>query len=185
MALTGLALVLGLAISDGLLVHSVRKQQAALDTFAARQSLSLPKTGAVLPTLAGRSLKTGTDFSIVPVSTKRMTVLVFREACNYCEQNWKNWETLFDEPSDGMPVVFVSGDSALSDSYRQKHPMLDRHLTLIGIKPELLSSLKLDATPQTVIVVEGKVKKDWAGVLNDDDVKEVKQAVANEIAPQN
>jgi hypothetical protein len=38
---TGLVLMLPLAISDGWLVHSVRKQKAALDTFAVRQALFL------------------------------------------------------------------------------------------------------------------------------------------------
>ena len=41
-----------------------------------------PTTGAVLPTRAGRSLRTGTDFSVVPACTKRMTVLVFHRSPN-------------------------------------------------------------------------------------------------------
>jgi hypothetical protein len=181
-ALTGLVLILALAISDGMLVHAFREQRAVLDSFANRQAQTLPAVGEGLPTLSGRKLTTGEDFSVVPASTELMTLLVFRESCQYCEQNWKNWETLYNTPSNKMPIVFISGDSAVSASYRQKHPLLDGHIALVGIKPEILASLKLGATPQTVLVVDGKVKRGWPGVLTDDDIKEVKQAASDELA---
>jgi hypothetical protein len=184
-AIGGLVLVLALSASDVWLTHSVRRQKSALDSFASREAQtpapSTPlATGEILPTLAGRSLTTGENFSVIPVSTKVMVVLVFRESCHFCEANWKNWETLFGNGSNTVPVVFLSGDTAVSSSYRQKHPLLDKHISVIGMNPDVMSSLNLDATPETLLVVKGKVKQDWVGVLSDKRVKEIQQALADE-----
>jgi hypothetical protein len=183
-AIGGLVLILALSVSDGLLTHSVRRQKLALDSFASNQTqVTIPAaTGETLPTLAGRRLTTGENFSVIPVSTKAMVVLVFRESCHFCEANWKNWETLFGNGSNTVPVVFLSGDTAVSSSYRQKHPLLDKHISVIGMNPDLMSSLNLDATPETLLVVKGKVKQDWVGVLSDKRVKEIQQALADEEA---
>jgi len=48
------------------------------------------------------------------------------------------------------------------------------------MKPDVMSSMNLDATPQILLVVEGKVKQDWVGVLNDARVKEVRQVLTDE-----
>ena len=109
-----------------------------------------------------------------------MVVLVFREACVYCEANWKKWDTLVGGPSNSVPAVFISSDKTVSDAYRQKHPLLDKRISVIAMNPDVMSSMKLDATPQTLLVVRGVVKQAWLGVLSDSRLQEVIHALADE-----
>jgi hypothetical protein len=76
-----------------------------------------------------------------------------------------------------MPVVIVTADKTISQTYITKHPLVRSRFLIAGIDASTLESLKLDVTPQTIYVVDGKISHDWAGVLTADDMSEIKKTM--------
>jgi hypothetical protein len=177
---TGLALFAALALCDvSLLVHSLH-QSTELAGFARQQAATLPSKGQPLPLLKGTALQNGKDFAVLPAGSPPFALLIFREGCGYCEANWKNWDKLFGQDGLGLPVIMATADKTLSQPYKDKHGLLNSHSVILGVDPVVLASLKLGATPQTVYIVGGKVQEDWAGVLANDDMKEIKKAMSGD-----
>jgi hypothetical protein len=175
-ALAGLGLIIGLVACDAfLMVHSFH-QSAVINGFADKQAAMLPPQGASLPTINGVGLS-GKEFGVLPAQTPRFALLVFRQTCGYCEINWKNWDSLFAQSNLDMPVVIVTADKTISQTYITKHPLVRSRFLIAGIDASTLESLKLDVTPQTIYVVDGKISHDWAGVLTADDMSEIKKTM--------
>lgn len=178
-ALAGLGLILSLVACDAfLMVHSFH-QSAVINGFADKQAAMLPPQGAPLPLIKGVGLS-GKEFGVLPAQTPRFALLVFRQTCGYCEINWKNWDSLFAQSNLDLPVIIVTADKTISQPYIAKHPLVRSRFLIAGIDTSTIQSLKLDVTPQTIYVVDGKVSHDWAGVLTADDISEIKKTMRNE-----
>jgi hypothetical protein len=178
--LAALVLGCGLAICDvSLLIRSLH-QGKIIDGIARQQAATLPTKGQALPMLSGVALKSGQGFAVLPKASPPFALLIFREGCHYCEANWKNWDKLFGQDGVGIPVILATADKTLSQSYRDKHELLNNQPVMLGIDPATLASLKLGATPQTVYVVDGKVHEDWVGVLANEDMKEIKKTMSSD-----
>lgn len=178
----GLGLILGLVICDVfLLVHSFH-QNAVITGFADSQAASraatLPAQGQSLPTIMGVSLKTGRNSALTSAGSPRIALLIFRESCHFCTANWKNWDKLFGKGGLDLPVVMVTADKTISQSYRDKHPMLNSGTVIVGVDAATLLSLRLGATPQTIYLVDGKINHDWAGVLSSEEMKEIMKSMS-------
>jgi hypothetical protein len=178
-AIAGIALIFGLTAGDIWMVVRSARQSAIIETFANQQSVGLPKQGQLLPTLSGYNLMIGQEGAVIPAKSPPFALLIFRESCHFCEENWKNWEKLFGENgSTDIPVVLISSDKNISDVYRQKHPMLNKNTVLLGANAEILASIKLGLTPQTIYVTDGKIAHDWPGVLASEDMNEITETVS-------
>jgi hypothetical protein len=172
-ALAVIGLLLSLATCDiYLLIHS-RKQQAVLATIADQQALALPPKGALVPPLKGKSLKDGSPAKLLPVPASPIALLVFSESCAFCRANWKHWDQLFGEGGIPVNVVMVTPDKTLTQPYLSSHPLLQQKQVILGVDARLLDSVKMGMTPQTILIADGQIKKDWAGVLSDDDMKDI------------
>jgi hypothetical protein len=177
---SSLVLFCSLAICDAVLLVYSLQQGKVIDGIARREAATLPSKGQALPVLSGVALNTGRPLAMLPKASPPFALLIFREGCGYCELNWKNWDKLYGQDGIGLPVIFATADKKISQAYRDKHGLLNRRLVILGVDPATLTSLKLGATPQTVYVVGGKVRQDWAGVLESDDIKEVKKVMSGD-----
>jgi hypothetical protein len=173
---TGLALLVCLAACDGwLLAHSL-KQSTVIAAFVKHQATTLPSLGDAVPNLKGVTMS-GAPIDLKASESRPLVLLIFREACHFCEANWKNWDQLFGQANSGVSVVLATGDKVLSQSYRSKHPMLNSRQVILGVNDTVLSSIKMGATPQTIYVVDAKVRHDWAGVLDATGMKEIRTTI--------
>lgn len=176
----GIGLILGLAVCDGFLLFHSLQQRAIITGFADKQAAMMPSNGEQVPIIKGIGLKDGEEFKIWPDHSPPFALLVFREGCEYCEANWKNWDRLFGQGDFDRPVVMVTADKTISQPYIDRHPMLRSRFVITGVDPAFLASLRFDLTPETIYIVEGKVNHDWAGVLTSDDMSEIKKAVRSD-----
>jgi len=175
-AIASLVLICGLVACDALLmVHSFH-QSAVINSFSAKQTAMLPSQGAVLPPITGVGLN-GKEFGVLPAHTPRFALLIFRQTCHFCEANWKNWDSLFTQDRLDLPVVMVTADKTIEQPYLVKHPMLEHRFVVAGVDVSTLASLKLNLTPQTIYVVDGKISHDWPGVLSPDDINEISKTM--------
>jgi hypothetical protein len=178
--LSVLGLLLGLGICDVWLLIHVQKQNAMIVSFSAPQLPPLPSLGEKVSSIVGFALKDGQPLQLTPENTTpRFALLVFREGCPFCEANWRNWDSTFGPEGSNVDVVLVTTDKALSQSYKDAHPLLQKKQVVLGVSPYTLKSLKLAATPETVYVVDGKVKRDWVGVLSERNIKEIITATSH------
>jgi hypothetical protein len=177
----GLLLIVGLTSSDVWLTSRILLQKNQIQRLVNGEGNSTPFIDAALPELSGHRLGSDVGYSIIPAGSASLTLLVFRESCPYCEANWKNWDALFADNRLHTSVLLLSADQTLSDSYISKHPLLKRQLVLLGADPKLLSSLKLTATPQTIYLVNGKVRKDWLGILPAEKLGEIRNIVGQDV----
>jgi hypothetical protein len=181
LVIIGLLLIVGLTSSDVWLTSRVFLQRSQIERIVNGEGVSTPFTNTALPTLSGHRLGSDQGYSVYPAGTASLTLLVFRESCPYCEANWKNWDALFADNKLPTSVVLISADQNLSDSYISKHPLLKHQLVILGADPKVLSSLKLTATPQTVYLANGNVKKDWLGVLSSEKLNEIRNIVGQDV----
>ena len=131
--------------------------------------------GVTLPELAGMDIN-GKPMAISPAGSATFVILAFNTDCHVCDENWPAWDRLVADPSMRHAFSFVSFRSDVSKSYLEQHHMNSR-ATVIGLDPGIARSYNLTATPQTILVKDGKVVNIWPGILTDRDVSEIRTAV--------
>src|SRR6185437_1459942 len=85
----GLLLLFGLAVCDVSLLVRAFHQRTMMETAVSGQ---LPAEGQVLPTLRGFAEKSGNPIEINAGEAPHFALLVFREGCHYCNDNWDSWD---------------------------------------------------------------------------------------------
>ena len=133
--------------------------------------------GVAVPTLIGTSLANNEGWRVTPSGSKGLVLLVFRESCHFCEINWTSWNALFGLGSKVRPVL-VTLDPSVSQQYQVTHPLVTSALTLTAVGKDTVGALDLNLTLQTIIIRNGVVEHDWVGVLNSDQIAQVKTTLA-------
>jgi len=134
-----------------------------------------PPRGTVLPALsgtdiAGRPLKVS-----VKGSAHKVLILLFDLGCHACDENWRYWDTLIKDDDIRRSVLPISV-SSVNQGYLDRHHIANRTV-LIDLSSDLQNTLKMHATPQTILAVDGTVQDSWFGVLSSDDVKTISETV--------
>jgi hypothetical protein len=160
-----------LAASNAALAYNCYRQGAMLDEISTRQKMGAVRDGQTISTLVGTRMSTGQKW-VVNADASHIAVLVFREGCHYCDQNWKNWDQLFASSHEHLPPIFITQDKQISEVYKKLHPLLQKSTVLLDVDPASISPLNPGLTPQTLYVSEGRVKHDWLGVLDKADVEQ-------------
>jgi hypothetical protein len=135
--------------------------------------------GANVPVLTGNKLSSKEPWRVMPAGTAAMFLLVYRDGCHYCEQNWPAWEKLFGGSSTHASAVVLTSDKAVRPDYEATHPLLDRRLTLYSLDTTHVGALNLNLTPQTILVRNGRVERDWVGVLSSNDIAQITKSIAS------
>jgi len=171
-----LALVVGFAVSDALLLVRLHRLNAEIaSTVQVRKAATTPAIGQPVPQIQGTSLKDKQPSAVDPTSSPRLLLLVFRSGCHYCQANWENWDKLFGGSQQKLPVYMLTAEDALPTDFVDKHPLLKGVNVLTGVDQEIFQDLNSKTTPQTILVVDGKVAKVWEGVLSKQDVRNINQ----------
>ena len=137
-----------------------------------------PVPGQLVPLVQGISLKSKQPSAVKLASSPQLVLLVFSRTCPFCEDNWKNWTKLFGTSKSAMPVYLISSDEMLPDAYINQHPLVKKLDALTHVDPEVLQAFNVASTPQTIYVVNGKVQRDWVGVLSEEDVSELEKLLS-------
>ena len=145
-----------------------------------RRVLSLahaPKPGTMLPTELPVILPSGGPGMLnIHRSAPRIVLLLFNPSCSACEDNWPYWNKLRSDESSGAAFLPVSTSPNVTEQYRANH-----HIGSVValVSQPLQKSLNMSATPQTILTENGIVRQTWFGVLSNDDVRAILNALKN------
>jgi hypothetical protein len=167
------ALICGIAliVTDVHLLVVNKHQTEALEQAESGRFLH---AGDTLPLLVGID-PAGQPLVVNPLESRTFLLLAFSPACHFCDQNWANWGELLKDWPTGKGVLFLSTSSKLSESYLVSHA-LGRRRILCGLNQDTARTYGLIATPQTALVVEGKIARVWRGVLKRADLEFIRSA---------
>lgn len=145
----------------------------------ARRALSAadtPKPGTMMPADLPVILPTGGSKILnIRYSTPRIVLLLFSPNCSACEDNWSYWDKLRNDENSGGAFLPVSTSPDLTKRYREKH-----HIeSFVLLNQSLQKSLNMTATPETILTENGIVRQTWFGVLSNDDVRAILDALKN------
>lgn len=133
--------------------------------------------GTQVPDLNGMDVR-GNRFSInYGNDPRKVLVFVFSPACGFCSDNWPKWSRLFPELDHNLvrPVGIDVSSSATADYISQQFGSVP---VATQIDPKDVVDYHLHLTPQTILIdPKGKVEKVWSGVLDDSDVKEIRNRI--------
>jgi hypothetical protein len=137
-----------------------------------------PRPGTIFPAEIPAIAPTGGSAKInIPSSIPKVVILLFEPNCTACEDNWRYWDKLRNEENAGGGFLPVSTSQNISKAYLEKHHIAR---SFIGVVNEALQkSLNIHATPQTILVENGIVRRVWFGVLSNDDVRDILNALKN------
>lgn len=133
------------------------------------RSISLP-LGATLPPIVGTS-RSG-DLLILDSSreTDPVLILVFSTSCPFCDENWPHWQTLIrSQQNNGGKTVLVSMLDEVRDDYLEYYNVTDIPL-IVSPTPETHMAYRFRFTPQTMILMDGRLVGGWMGVLEPENV---------------
>jgi hypothetical protein len=185
---THLVLLVGvLALSFAIAASSLRlrRQNVALKSrldaeISQEKALNAPLPGWAMPPLKGRK-SDGAEAEIrLQNSAPKLTLLLFDpQNCKVCDQDWAFWNQLISDPDNGFAYLAVTAAPPVPRSYWADHHT-PRHSVIFSADPEVLKQMRMQATPQTIFMERGTVKKVWFGLLSDEDVKEIDQLMQTE-----
>lgn len=176
----GILLVL---IALGVINMKLQRRNIELDrqiefTRAVLANAETPKPGTILPAEIPAILPTGGSGLLnIQYSTPKVVILLFNPNCVACEDNWPYWDKLRHDENSGGAFLPVSTSQNISKSFLQEHHIAG---AVIGVVNQTLQkSLNMNATPQTILVDRGVVRRTWFGVLSNDDVRSILNALKN------
>jgi thiol-disulfide isomerase/thioredoxin len=110
--------------------------------------------------------------------SRKVLVLVYSPVCGFCEQNWPKWDQLISGLDRGaVRLVAVDVTATTKQPFIVQHKMADLPV-FVQIDPRDTLDYRFHLTPQTILLDrDGKVEKEWTGVLNDSSVSELKQLI--------
>lgn len=170
-----LFLIAVLALAGALIWTSNRYRQV-VQTENDRRLEGFAKEGNTLPILSGHSID-GTPFAVLPTGTEKFLLMVFRQDCGYCNQNWPSWDRILADGDIRQSTVLYTTDDKIAAEYNQEHPNIVATKTLLGAAPKVTADLRLSATPQTLLVERGRITGIWPGVLSSDEVEQIVRAM--------
>lgn len=146
----------------------------------ARTELSVadsPKPGTMMPAELPVMPPTGGPSRMLNIrySTPKLVLLLFSPDCSVCEENWRYWDELRNDENSSGAFLPVSTSPNITNGYREKHHIA----SVILLNRSLQESLNMSATPETILIVNGVVRRTWFGLLSDDDVRAVLTALKN------
>jgi hypothetical protein len=110
--------------------------------------------------------------------SRKVLVLVYSPVCGFCEQNWPKWEQLITGLDRGaVRLVAVDVTATTKEPFIAQHKMSDLPV-FVQVDPRDTLDYRFHLTPQTILLDrDGKVEREWTGVLNDSSVSELKQLI--------
>lgn len=160
----------------GCLVWTTYKYRQLLQADSDKQMVGFAKSGQSLPQLSGHSYD-GSPITILPQSSKKFLLMVFRQGCTYCTENWPYWDRILADQGRRTNVILYSTDDKISDAYKAEHAKLSSSMIILGANPKVTATLGFDATPQTILVDHGRVVRNWPGVLTNEEASEILRTV--------
>jgi len=156
-----------------LVVVNVRLRSGNLDLSTRMEGyvrlLSL-EAGMELEPLHGLDRSGREMFVDTAADTGPVLVLSFAPTCQYCAENWPNWDALLSsQHARNGETVLVDVSGEVGDDYLREHdvgtlPVLSK------LSIRTVATYRLGVTPQTVILNDGMVQGSWTGVMTATDV---------------
>jgi hypothetical protein len=137
-----------------------------------------PKPGTTMPDELPVILPTGASGMLsLRYSAPRMVLLLFDPNCSACEDNWPYWDKLRNDENSGGAFLPVSTSQNISKAFLERHHIAG---AVVGVvNQSLQKSLNMAATPETILTENGIVRQTWFGVLSNDDVRAILNALKN------
>lgn len=168
-------LTIGMIIMNCVLLKQNLNLKAQLDE---RQRSMVLKPGTMLNELEGNDVD-GNQYVLSYGSNRPKTVLlVFSPLCGYCTQNLKNWRALYEGlDRKAFRVVAVSTISDGVKEYMSSHEF-NIAPVISDVAPKKKVEYEMTVTPQTILIdSDGRVESVWAGVLDQQDKRQIEAAV--------
>jgi hypothetical protein len=143
----------------------------------------LPPVGVPMPPLEGLGIS-GSRVSVPYRDLNEQTlVLVFSPICPICAQNWPKWLALSDAVNLAharTAYVNIVG-RAPEDYLQQRGAPADFFIVQIDPKSEIAYNLRY--SPETIMIDRsGKIVRVWVGLLNDQDMADIKNLLGRATA---
>jgi hypothetical protein len=174
--------VIVLALTCSVLLLANRKLQEQ-NTVLAKQFRALsaseePPVGSTIPALHGTSISGKTSVLNLTQRNHGTLLLILSPTCPHCLANFHNWKELMPLIA-AENVVLVDLTSTADAAYMAAIAMpADSQMIRIGTQERSLYNLS--ATPTTIwLDAHGVVKHVWAGELQDDQLKQLRQDLAS------
>jgi len=170
----------------------IMRRDMSLTTSANRQidnSLG-PTIGATVPGLTGLDVSGAplrVDFNKV---SKKTILLVFSTDCPMCKLNWPAWRMLdgsVDKNSYRLVYVnaffaaapgYLSKQSQITADYLRRYQVGQPALVLTQADPGALNRYNIRLVPETILIdASGKIEKAWLGLLEGDQLTDVKRTL--------
>jgi hypothetical protein len=164
-----LLLTLGLSLAGNVLLGSSAYADYLARQKAARVQAGL-QAGDRVPNLRAKALHDG---SVVTVDVAQATVVyVMKSDCIWCQRNGDNFRTLTERSP--YPVVLLALDQ-YPERAREYAAKFGPHLAGAYYDPDgsSLAAWALGATPQTIVVANGRVTQSWRGAYVGDSRHEI------------
>jgi hypothetical protein len=111
-------------------------------------------------------------------SLQRTLIIVFRSDCRFCEATAPTWSKLSKELSPGSSLVAVNTeDPATAEHWVQRHGISAAQLAVPIDIQKFLTSWSIIGVPITAVVSGGRFAYVHFGVLGDDDVSVLQDAL--------
>ncbi len=142
-------LVLCFGGCDAWLLTRLKHQDTSIATLQYENQIisQAPMPGQLVPLIQGISLKNKQPLAVKLSSSPRLVLLVFRQGCKFCEDNWKNWNELFGSTKPEVPLYMITSDESLSGAYIDQHSLVKQSDVLLGVDPEVLRAFDVTSTP--------------------------------------
>src|SRR5579863_5034129 len=138
------------------------------------KSTNAPLPGWIMPPLKVNTIDGDPHGAIdLQHSAAKMTLLLFDPGDPISDQNWKFWGQLLADPDLTYQFLPVTAAHTVSRDYLKRF-QLGHHAVEAGLDPDIAKQMRMQATPQTIYLEGGTVKKVWFGLLSDVEVKEIK-----------
>ena len=118
-------------------------------------------------------------------SGRKIVFLIFGPGCSVCESTVSQWKTILKEASTNGPSfvgISVVPDGAMTREFVTRHDLNGLAAIMVS-DPACREAYRLGFIPQTVVVdQDGKVEKNWPGMLTASNVREIERYLAGQLA---
>jgi peroxiredoxin len=168
-----LLLIIGLCITNGLLIKQNRDLKAAIAPIGKQPEFLKP--GQPVPPLAANTLSGQRQMVNYAVSAKTV-LLVFAPQCTACERALPYWREIKEVCARNQYQIFgISLDDSPKTNAFLKMKGLNVE-SFVDIDAEAREAYKLSLTPMTIVIDNnGKVERIWPGAFNPETKLEVER----------
>jgi peroxiredoxin len=137
------------------------------------------KAGDIVPPFAAIDIE-GRETSISYQTSPKHIFFVFSSHCPACKQLFSTWEQIALKAKDSDYVVHAISLDTLEDTRKYLLGESLAESCLMPALPSFSRAFRIFSTPQTIIVVQGKVEWCHAGALSETDWEALRQALKRE-----